>query len=248
MPAAPHQPTDPPTPAHPAPAAATLATADDLADLRLVAAIRSGEPRAWHELLTRYQDRLYGVCLRVIGDSPKSRQTATDLTQDALVKIIQGLSTFDGSAKLSTWMIRVTMNVCLSHLRSQKLRRHGSLDAPVGGSSGRGLGGGAGSGSERGGGATLGDLLAHREPNPVERVSHEQTRMMVTAALATIDPEQRALLVLRDAKGLDYQQIAQVLDVPVGTIKSRIFRARLALREACEQLSKGNFSPPKPRT
>ncbi len=243
MPAAPHQPTDPPTPARPAPVPAALATADDLHDLRLVAAIRAGEPRAWHELLTRYQDRLYGVCLRVIGDSPKSRQTATDLTQDALVKIIQGLSTFDGSAKLSTWMIRVTMNVCLSHLRSQKLRRHGSLDAPAGGSSGRGLGGGPDSGSGSGGGATLGDLLAHREPNPAERVSHEQTRMMVTAALATIDPEQRALLVLRDAKGLDYQQIAQVLDVPVGTIKSRIFRARLALREACEQLSKA-----KPRT
>jgi RNA polymerase sigma-70 factor (ECF subfamily) len=68
---------------------------------------------------------------------------------------------------------------------------------------------------------------------------------MVTAALASIDPEQRALLVLRDAKGLDYHQIAQVLDVPVGTIKSRIFRARLALRQACEQRT---TQPPSSRT
>ncbi|HYD00666.1 MAG TPA: sigma-70 family RNA polymerase sigma factor [Phycisphaerales bacterium] len=238
MPAAPHQPTDPPSTSPPL---GPVATAEDLADLRLVTAIHAGDPRAWHDLLSKYQDRLYGVCLRVIGDSPRARQTAADLTQDALVKIIQGLGTYDGSAKLSTWMIRVTMNVCLSHLRAQKLRRHSSLDTPAGG---RGRSGGSsvaaatgGSGPEKWG-PSLGDLLAHREPNPVERVSHEQTRQMVTAALATIEPEQRALLVLRDAKGLDYHQIAQVLDVPVGTIKSRIFRARLALREACEQLSK----------
>ncbi|HZW05490.1 MAG TPA: sigma-70 family RNA polymerase sigma factor, partial [Phycisphaerales bacterium] len=185
MPAAPHQPTDPPSASQPTP----LATADDLADLRLVAAIRAGEPHAWHELLSKYQDRLYGVCLRIIGDSPRARQTAADLTQDALVKIIQGLSTYDGSAKLSTWMIRVTMNVCLSHLRAQKLRRHSSLDTPAGGG-GRSGGSSAmaaatgGFGSEKRG-ASLGDLLAHREPNPVERVSHEQTRQMVTAALAT---------------------------------------------------------------
>jgi RNA polymerase sigma-70 factor (ECF subfamily) len=244
MPAAPHQPFDPPRPTQPAGPVPLptppLATAEDLADLRLVAAVRAGEPRAWHDLLSKYQDRLYGVCLRVIGDSPKARQTAADLTQDALVKIIQGLGTYDGTAKLSTWMIRVTMNVCLSHLRAQKLRRHTSLDAPGGGagSSGRSSGkGGAVSGSEKGAGPSLGDLLTAREQNPGDRVSQEQTRTMVTAALATIDPEQRALLVLRDAKGLDYHQIAQVLDVPVGTIKSRIFRARLALREACEQLS-----------
>lgn len=233
-PAAPHHPTDPPASkpsasGGPAPAA----SAEDLVDLRLVAAIKAGEPRAWHELLTKYQDRLYGVCLRVVGDSPRARQTATDLTQDAMVKIIQGLSTYDGSAKLSTWMIRVTMNVCLSHLRAQKLRRHGSLDTPV---SGKGGSSGGGLGSDKG--LSLAELLADREPNPADRVSQEQTRALVTAALATIDPEQRALLVLRDAKGLDYHQIAQVIDVPVGTIKSRIFRARLALREACEQLSK----------
>lgn len=251
MPAAPHHPTDPPS-SKPSPAPtsgpAPIASADDLADLRLVAAIRAGEPRAWHQLLSKYQDRLYGVCLRVIGDSPRARQTATDLTQDALVKIIQGLSTYDGSAKLSTWMIRVTMNVCLSHLRSQKLRRHGSLDAPTSppgtGKGGSGGGGGSG-GADKG--FSLSELLADREPGPVERVSHEQTRAMVTAALATIDPEQRVLLVLRDAKGLDYHQIAQVIDVPVGTIKSRIFRARIALREACEQLNERNRPQPPSR-
>ncbi|MBY0307300.1 MAG: RNA polymerase sigma factor [Phycisphaerales bacterium] len=241
MPAAPHQPFDPAKPSdRPAGAGAggpgPIATPEDLTDLRLVEAIRRGEGgRAWHELLSKYQDRLYGVCLRVIGDSPRARQTAADLTQDAMVKIMQGLGSYDGSAKLSTWMIRVTMNVCLSYLRAQKLRRHGSLDSTTstGGS------GGGGAGSERsgggGGGPALADLLASREPGPAARVSQEQTRAMVTAALASIDPEQRALLVLRDAKGLDYHQIAQVLDVPVGTIKSRIFRARLALRQACEQ-------------
>lgn len=232
MPAAPNHPADPTRPDAGGGGQGPAASADDLHDLRLVEAVRKGEPRAWHDLLSRYQDRLYGVCLRVLGDSPRSRQTAADLTQDAMVKIIQGLSTYDGSAKVSTWMIRVTMNVCLSHLRAQKLRKHGSLDAPA--SSGKLSDQSSGSG----GGQTLGDLLANREQTPVDRVSLEQNRALVTAALALIDPEQRAILVLRDAKGLDYHQIAQVLGVPVGTIKSRIFRSRLALRDACEQLSK----------
>jgi len=236
MPAAPHHPFEPARQAAPGAGqspASPLATPDDLADLRLVESIRRGEPRAWHDLLTKYQDRLYGVCLRVIGDSPRARQTAADLTQDAMVKIIQGINSYDGSAKLSTWMIRVTMNVCLSHLRSQKLRRHASLDAPT--RSGESSGIPPASGSEN---ATLADFLSSREPTADQRVSQEQTRARVAAALAVIDPEQRALLVLRDANGLDYHQIAQALSVPVGTIKSRIFRARLALRQAFESQSK----------
>ncbi len=97
----------------------------DAEDLILVKQIQSGESSAWAKLLTRYQDRLFGVCIRMVGD----REQAADLTQDAMVRIIEGIKSYDGRAKLSTWMIRVTMNVCLSKLRSEKLRRHASLDA-----------------------------------------------------------------------------------------------------------------------
>ena len=192
----------------------------------MVKAIQGGDSSAWSRLLTRYQDRLFGVCVRMVGD----REQASDLTQDAMVRIIEGIKTYDGRAKLSTWMIRVTMNVCLSKLRSEKLRRHASLDA--------GLDSG-GSGGDRGRGSAerVPDLQV-REPAAELSVEREETRRLVAAALLRILPEQRAILVLRDSKGLEYEQIAEVLDVPVGTVKSRLFRARSALREALESMGR----------
>ena len=194
-------------------------------DLRLVRAIQKGDSGAWGPLLSRYQDRLYGVCMRMVN----SRELAADLTQDAMVKIIEGLSSYDGRAKLSTWMIRVTMNTCLSRLRSEKLRRHASLDAIAEGPKG-GPRGSPGSGHDR-----VAESRS-REPDPGSGVERDELRRRVAAALLRVLPEQRAILVLRDSRGLDYEQIAEVLAVPVGTVKSRLFRARTALREAIESM------------
>jgi RNA polymerase sigma-70 factor (ECF subfamily) len=196
----------------------------DAQELALVKAIQRGQTQAWSALLTRYQDRLFGVCYRMVGD----RDMASDLTQDAMVKIIEGLSTYDGRAKLSTWMIRVTMNVCLSKMRSEKLRRHASLDAPERGSGGR---------EARPAGDRIADS-GDREPGPDLGVQRDELRRLVAAALLRIAPEQRAILVLRDSRDLDYDQIAEVLNIPVGTVKSRLFRARAALREAIEAMAK----------
>ena len=191
-------------------------------------AIQGGDSSAWSKLLTRYQDRLFGVCVRMVGD----REQAADLTQDAMVRIIEGIKSYDGRAKLSTWMIRVTMNVCLSKLRSEKLRRHASLDSGSDGSSGA-VGGWGGRGSAE----RVPDQQT-REPAAELSVEREETRRLVAAALLRILPEQRAILVLRDSKGLEYEQIAEVLDVPVGTVKSRLFRARSALREVLESMGR----------
>lgn len=172
-----------------------------------------GQSAAWSELLGRYQDRLFGVCFRMVGD----REKAADLTQDAMVKIIEGLSSYDGRAKLSTWMIRVTMNVCLSRMRSDKLRRHASLEGMA-----------EGRREDR-----YPDLGARELSGPMG-VERDEARRIVAEALLRIAPDQRAILVLRDSRGLDYDQIAEVLEVPVGTVKSRLFRARAALREVIE--------------
>lgn len=201
-------------------------------------AIQGGDQAAWAPLLTRYQDRLFGVCIKMLGN----RDLAADVTQDAMVKIIEGLGSFDGRAKLSTWMIRVTMNVCLSKLRSEKLRRHISLEAMNGLGKGGGSRGGGFYEDRRGSGADAipdrGGRGAGGEPEGESGVEREETRRLVAAALLRISPEQRAILVLRDARGLDYDQIAEVLSVPVGTVKSRLFRARTALREAIEGLDR----------
>lgn len=164
----------------------------------------------------------------MVGD----RDMAADLTQDSMVRIIEGLNTYDGRSKLSTWMIRVTMNVCLSKMRSEKLRRHASLDAAPE------SGGGGGRGRETRSAADRVADFQEREQTPVSSVQRDELRRMVAAALLRVAPEQRAILVLRDSRDLDYEQIAEVLGVPVGTVKSRLFRAREALREALESMDR----------
>jgi RNA polymerase sigma-70 factor (ECF subfamily) len=198
--------------------------ADDADDLRLVEAIRAGDTSAWSKLIARHQDRLYAVCVRMVHN----RDLAADLAQDAFVKIIQGLDTFDGRAKLSTWMIRITMNVCLSKLRSEKLRRHASLEAMTDGDSHHPR-------SEPGRGTSFEQT---REPGTGESVELHEDRTRVLAALRSLDPDQRAVLILCDCHGQSYEQIAEVFGVAVGTVKSRVFRARTALREAVETLAR----------
>lgn len=201
--------------------------AEDRADRALVKQIRAegtAGRAAWGELLQRYQDRLFRVCLRMAGD----RETAADLTQDAFVKVIQGLDSWDGRSRLSTWIFRVTMNVCLSHLRAAKVRRHRSLDAPIKSPF-------VGTKSLQGPITTLGGQAASREPGAEEGVQQQEQRARLLGALADLDPEQRAIIVLRDVQGLDYDQIAAALGVAVGTVKSRLFRSRVALRGLIEK-------------
>jgi len=140
-----------------------------------------------------------------------------------MVKIIQGLASYDGQSKLSTWMIRVTMNACLSWLRSEKLRRHARLDSPAPGRT-----------ASENATETHGSVLTSREPQAADRVELQEARQHLGAALALLEPEQRAILILRDAQGMDYDRIALVLGVPLGTVKSRLFRARAALRALIE--------------
>jgi RNA polymerase sigma-70 factor (ECF subfamily) len=194
----------------------------DAIDLQLVHAAQAGDHRARAELLERYQHRLFGVCLRMLGRTPLARQTAVDLTQESLLRIVRGLSTFDASSKLSTWAIRITMNVCLSHLRSQAVRerpvpphlRPPARDREHTPRS---------SGDDR-------HVDAMAEPSGDSGVLPPDERERVLHALDALDPDQRALLVLRDVRGLEYEHIAEVLATPLGTVKSRLFRARAALR------------------
>ncbi|HYF15926.1 MAG TPA: sigma-70 family RNA polymerase sigma factor [Phycisphaerales bacterium] len=207
----------------PQPAQTAHADADDAADLRIIASIKAGDSAGWSALVARYQDRVFATCVRMIHD----REVAGDLAQEAFVKIIQGVGQFDGRAKFSTWVYRVTMNVCLSRLRSEKLRRHASLDAPAGGRAG---------GSSRG--ESLSDSGREREPGGRASVEADEERELVLAALRLLEPDQRAVLILCDCRGLAYEQIGEVLGVAVGTVKSRVFRARTALRDAVEQVSR----------
>jgi RNA polymerase sigma-70 factor (ECF subfamily) len=191
-----------------------------LRELQLVEAYRQGNADALSELLEAYQRRVYSVCYRMVSHV----ELAADLTQDVLIKIIEGLDRYDGRSRLSTWVYRIAVNCCLSHLRKQKLRRHGSLDEPVGG-----------------GTTPVGrQIAAEAEPAGPRHVEQAETRAILLRCLGELEPDMRTVLVLRDMHDLDYQQIAEVVEVPVGTVKSRLFRARAALREAVERGLRGD--------
>ncbi len=201
------------------PASAPAAAAgDEVQDLALVHAIIRGEAGAWRLLLGRHQTNVYNLCVRLVGD----RDLAQDLAQDTLVKIVQNIRRFDGRAKFSTWLYRITMNVCLSRLRAEKVRRHSSLDD-----------------HSRDDAPSPASRLEGREPDASSGVLTGEHNRWVLEALEALDPEQRAILLLRDTRDLDYDQIAEVLEVPVGTVKSRLFRARAAFRQALESLETG---------
>jgi RNA polymerase sigma-70 factor, ECF subfamily len=178
-----------------------------LVELQLLEAHRGGDPEALGRLLAAYQRRIYAICCRMVRDE----QDARELAQEAILKVLQGLDTYDGRSRLSTWMVRVTINCCLSHLRRQRLRRHASLDGPG-----------------------PPEPAAPLELGPALRVQHSELRAALQRAIFALDPDMRAVLVLRDLQELEYHRIADVLEVPVGTVKSRLFRARLALRAAVE--------------
>lgn len=190
----------------------------------LLHAWRAGDRDALGELLESYQARIYAICLGMTGNP----ELSLDLTQDALVKVIQGLPGFAFRSRLSTWITRVVINVCLSDRRRRRLRRTVSLQASEAAGTGK-----TGDGRRSGPGAA--NLPDSREPAPEQAVQSLEESHRLRAALARLEPQQRAILILRDGQGFDYADIGSILEVPEGTVKSRLFRARLALRTELER-------------
>lgn len=186
---------------------------------QLVQQAQSGDRAALGELLRQQQDPLYRLALRMVSDP----EDAADVTQQAMLKVVDQFDTFRGEAKLTTWMRRILINEAYSLLRKRRTRERRNHDP-------------AGDDPEPEGGPPnpIQTLPDAREPGPAQRVQQQETATALQQALDQIDPGFSAILVLRDVDQMDYQQIAETLGVAVGTVKSRLFRARLALREALE--------------
>lgn len=202
-------------------------------DATLARAARTGDFAALSQLLERHQTRVFRMCVRITGDD----DAALDATQDTMVRAVRAIKTFDERAQFTTWITRIAINACYSRARSEKLRRHASLDAPARSDQTPSRTPGSLSGS--GGGdptrGTLSSGLSSREQMAIQRVEGDETRARVLDALSTLDVDSRTILILRDGRDLDYEQIAEILGVAIGTVKSRLFRARQALREAIER-------------
>jgi RNA polymerase sigma-70 factor (ECF subfamily) len=191
----------------------------DASDEALAAAANAGDRAALEILLARHLDRVHAICRRVTGHP----EDALDATQEALIAVTRGLHRYDGRALFTTWLYRVATNAALDELRRRKRRPEPaelSDDRPVG--------------SGAVGGTTASSA-------PVESVV--AARLDVDAALARLSPEFRAAVVLRDLCDLDYAEIADVLDVPIGTVRSRIARGRAAIAQQFQEPSDPSERP-----
>lgn len=197
---------------------AELAPRPDVAMLRKA---QAGDRAAYGQLVVLYQDRLYNAVLRLVGD----RDEALELTQEAFTRGLMKLDTFRGDASPYTWLFRIGVNLAISQLRKTQRGRVFSLDRP--GPSGNGRYGEAGDQAT----GLLDRVARDTAAPPDQRAEHRERDQMVLSALGRLDPEYRAVLVMRDIEGFDYQQMADVLGLPLGTLKSRLFRARMALRD-----------------
>jgi len=189
---------------------------------QLLEQVRRGDRGALGELLGAHHKQVYHVCLRMVSNAAD----AADLAQDVLVKAMQHIGSFQENSRFGTWLVRIAMNVSISHLRKRKVRKAASLETPIAGD--------AGAGEQ---GAELKSMIRdEREPGAEHRVETSEQINRVMAALERLDESLKSVILLRDLQEMDYQQIADVLGVPLGTVKSRLFRARLALRQEVARL------------
>ncbi|MEO1007723.1 MAG: RNA polymerase sigma factor [Planctomycetota bacterium] len=181
-------------------------------DARLVRRACEGDAQAASEIVERYQRPIFAVCFRILGDE----DAAAELTQETLIKVLTGLEKFHGRSALSTWAYRIAVNACYTHLRSERVRSASRSAWPEDGEPE------AARGVQRGG----------------DGLDVAERRRLVARGLQMLQPDHRVVLVLRDVQGLEYEQIAGVLGVAVGTVKSKLFRARAALRSVIEDLER----------
>ncbi len=184
-------------------------------DRRLIADCLGGQRDAFGELVFRYQTRLYNAVIRLV-DHPED---AADVVQDAFLNAYQSLHSFKGDAEFFTWLYRIAFNTAISMKR--KKRAAISLDS----------------------GASEASIDPHDpseyiKPGAVLERSEEEIRLQ--EALTRLSPEHRDVLIFKDIEGMKYEEIADLLGVPIGTIRSRLHRARLELRELLEPNDAGH--------
>ena len=189
-------------------------------DAVLVEQCRRGDSAATERLILKYQNRIYNAILRICANP----DDAAELTQDTFVKVIENIDKFEARSSFYTWAFRIGVNLTLNYCqRSVKLGLK-SLDAEN---------------NEHGGKArrVLKEFLTDDSlPDPAVVVENKELCSMVVKALMKLDDAQRAVVVLRDIEGMNYAQIAEVLDIELGTVRSRLSRARTNLREIVEAI------------
>ena len=200
----------------------TANVADDtiaFEDAALVERTRKGDMQAFGSLVAKYQDRVLDTIHRMCG----SREDAEELAQEAFLRGLASISQFRGHSQFYTWLFRIAVNLVMSHRRRGGRVRFRSLAAPEDFGDGQAQ-------------ALTAAMASRRDPSPQAAAMSAETHLRLEAALEELDEQMRIVVVLRDIEDMNYAQIAAVLDVPPGTVKSRLHRARCALKDKLTDL------------
>ncbi len=193
-------------------------------DEDLVEKVLAGNSDAFDELVVRYQDRVFNTLARMCG----STQEAEDLSQETFLKAFRALGSFRQGSKFYTWLFRIAVNTGFSR-RRQEVRRKAHEGARLD----------AGSGKSGDDDLSLDAVIPDRkDTDPAKILEQEQLKARVRAGLQEIDEDYRSILVLRDIEGMDYETIAETLDITTAAVKSRLHRARLELARILKDLRK----------
>ena len=185
-------------------------------EAKLVARLKRRDEAAFNQFVKAYEQRVFALVFRMLGN----RAEAQDLAQEVFITVFKSIDSFRGDSRFGTWLYRIAVNHCknrIKYLDRRNTRAHDEL-------------GDAHEEAVADGGAVGG-----RPARPDEAAEGNDMERAVRAALAALDEEHRELIILRDLEGLAYEEIVQITGLPDGTVKSRLHRARAALREAIER-------------
>lgn len=185
-------------------------TESGLDDAILIERSQQGDRAAFNALIIKHEERAYHYAYRLT----RNQEEASDVVADAFVRIFNALKNFKGNSSFPTWMYRILTNCFLDHRKKEKTKQTLSIDQVMQGSEGE-----------------LAREPADLGPGPIEETERSERQVQIESAVNSLPEYQRAMIVMYHAENMSYDEIAAALDLPVGTVKSRLNRARLVLRE-----------------
>ncbi len=190
---------------------------NNIEDKEIIGKFLEGDIAYFDKLVLKYKQMVFNVCLKMLGDYDE----ALEVTQDIFLKVYESLKNFRFEAKFSTYLYKITLNSCRSRLKALRRRKleYFSIDEPLETAEGK-----------------LKREFESSCPNPKKVLEEKEKQSLVIKALFSLNPEYKEIIILRDIEGLEYKEIAKILNIDLGTVKSRLNRARNILKEKLEKI------------
>lgn len=192
---------------------------ETMENIELVHLAKKGDMYAFEQLLLRHEKIVYHIVLRMMGES----EAVEDLSQDVFLKVYRHLPQFDEKSAFSTWIYRIVVNTCIDEMRKRKGKQTYSLEAEIEATDG-----------------SYQRQFADHGDTPEQSMLRQELREEVLSAMDTLSPEHKTVVVLRDIQGFSYEEISEMTGTTLGTVKSRLSRARLHLKEQILKMRERN--------